>query len=420
MQRLATGASSASCADQSYASCSFEEVIEALERYANATGEPPLMLSGWEAEHPALTPPATLLRHLARRPLQLRRYTYAHDLCHPRETAAEVFGDGLRFAGAPLSARHVSIQQNSTQALLLTLAALKERGARRVIIAAPAYYAIETICRSLSLEVVIVSAAEFVTGALDIARLQNVARLPGSVVLVTNPAYALGVEYSPATIHQLACVLSSDTWLLLDETRLGLSWRYDEPWPRYPTDLSPRTVIVRSPSKVFFIHGRKTSLLFGDPTLLHEAERLGEALVGSVAGDAEAVALAYLECWRTWRDEAQRGISGPMSDWHRSVITCLRRNRSAAQAALSPEGFTFSPIDSGPYILAATLSERLPSLMDLAGAREQGVMLMDSRYFFHEHPDWLGFRINLGGDPQQLSKALARLQTLWRHDRQGV
>jgi hypothetical protein len=58
--------------------------------------------------------------------------------------------------------------------------------------------------------------------------------------------------------------------------------------------------------------------------------------------------------------------------------------------------------------------------MDLAGAREQGVMLMDSRYFFHEHPDWLGFRINLGGDPQQLSKALARLQTLWRHDRQGV
>jgi histidinol-phosphate/aromatic aminotransferase/cobyric acid decarboxylase-like protein len=419
VQRLAIGASSASYADQSNASSSFEEVIEALERYTNETGEPPLMLSGWEAEHPALTPPAALLRHLARRPLQLRRYTYAHDLCHPREVAAELLSDGLRFAGSPLSARHVSFQQNSTQALLLTLAALKERGVRRVTVAAPAYYAIETICRSLHLELVIVPAADFVTGALDIARLQDVARLPGSVVLVTNPAYSLGVEYTPAAIHQLASALPSDVWLLLDETRLGLSWRYDAPWPWYPTDLSPRTVVVRSPSKVFFIHGRKTSLLFGDPALLREVERLGEALVGSMAGDTEAVALAYLESWRVWRDETRLGISGPMSHWHRRVIACLERNCSAAQAALSPAGFTLSPVDSGPYVLAAVPSERLLSLKDLAGARQQGVMLMDSRYFLHEHPDWLGFRINLGGDPQQLSKAVAQLQTLWRQDRQG-
>lgn len=415
-QRLTVGA--ASLVDQSDESKTFEEVMEALERYTNETGELPLMLSGWEAEDPALTPPAALLRHLAKRSLRLRRYTYAHDLCHPREIAAEVFGDGLRFAGTRLSARHVSIQQNSTQALLLTLAALKERGVRRVIIAAPAYYAIETICRSLHLALVMVSAAEFVTGALDMARLQDAARLPNSVVLVTNPAYSLGVEYTPSTIHQLANALAPDSWLLLDETRLGLSWRYDEPW--YPADLSPRMVVVRSPSKVFFIHGRKTSLLFGDPTLLREVERVGEALVGSAVGDAEAVALAYLESWRVWRDETRLGLSGPMSHWHRRAIACLERNRRAAQAALSPEGFTLSPIDSGPYVLAAVPTERLPSLKDLASARQQGVMLMDSRYFFHEHPDWRGFRINLGGDPQQLSKAFAQLQALWRQGRQGM
>ena len=418
MQRLAVGVGP--LVDQPDEATSFDQIMEALGWYTNETGELPLKLSGWEVEHPAITPPPGLLRHLAKRPLQLRRYTYAHDLCHPREIAAELLDDGLRFEGSRLSARHVSIQQNSTQALLLTLAALKGRGARRVIIAAPAYYALETICRSLSLELVIVPAADFLTGALDFARLQGAARHPNAIVLVTNPAYALGVEYTPAAIHQLASALSSDTWLLLDETRLGLSWRYDEPWPRYPTDLSPSTVVVRSPSKVFFIHGRKTSLLFGDPTLLREAERLGEALVGSVAGDAEVVALAYLESWRTWRNETQLGISGPMGHWHRRVIACLERNRSAAQAALSPEGFTFSPIDSGPYMLAAAPSERLPSLMDLAGAGEQGVMLMSSRHFFHEHPDWLGFRINLGGGPQQLSKAFARLHTLWRHSSLGA
>ncbi|HKW23651.1 MAG TPA: aminotransferase class I/II-fold pyridoxal phosphate-dependent enzyme [Ktedonobacterales bacterium] len=416
MQSLTVGA--ASGVDQSDESKTFEEVMEALERYTNVTGEPPLMLSGWEAEHPALTPPADLLRHLGKPSPQLRRYTYAHDLSLPREVAAEVFSDGLQFAGSHLTARHVSIQQNSTQALLLTLAALKERGVRRVIIAAPAYYALETICRGLSLALVIVPAADFVTGALDIARMQSVARLPGSVVLVTNPAYSLGVEYSPATIHQLASALPSDSWLLLDETRLGLSWRYDA--PGYLADLLPRTVVVRSPSKVFFIHGRKTSLLFGDPRLLCEVEQVGEALVGSVAGDAEAVALAYLESWRVWRDETRLGISGPMSHWHRRVIACFERNRSAAQAALLPKGFTLSPIDSGPYVLAAAPCERLPSLKDLVAAQQQGVMLMSSRYFFHEHPDWLGFRINLGGDSQQLSKAFAQLQALWRQGRQGM
>lgn len=418
MQRLTVGV--ASLVDQRAETTSFVEVMEALERYTNETGELPLMLSGWEVEHPAITPPPGLLRHLAKRSLHLRRYTYARDLCHPREVAAEVFSDELRFAGSHLSAYHVSIQQNSTQALLLTLAALKERGVRRLVIAAPAYYALETICRSLSLELVIVPAADFVTGTLDITRLHDVARLPGSVVLVTNPAYSLGVEYTPAAIHQLESALRSDSWLLLDETRLGLSWRYNEPWPWYPADLSPRTVVVRSPSKVFFIHGRKTSLLIGDPTLLREVERVGEALVGSAVGDAEAVALAYLESWRMWRDESRRHIVGAMTQWHRGVIACLKRNRTTAQAALSPEGFTFSPIDSGPYVLAAVSSEKLPSLMDLAGAREQGVMLMDSRYFFHEHPDWLAFRINLGGNPHQLSKAFARLLTLWRQGRQGV
>jgi aspartate/methionine/tyrosine aminotransferase len=392
--------------------------MEALERHANETGEPPLMLSGWDADHPALTPPAALLLHLAKRSLQLRRYTYARNLCHPREVAADLLGDGLRFAGSRLSPCHVSIQQNSTQALLLTMAALKERGAQRVIIVAPAYFAIEAICRSLSLESMIVPAADFVTGALDIARLQVVARRPHSVVLVTNPTYSLGVEYTPAAIRQLESALPSDAWLLLDETRLGLSWHYDEPW--YPADLSPRTVVVRSPSKVFFIHGRKTSLLFGEPTLLREVEQLGESLVGSVTGDAETVALAYLESWRAWRDELGRGIVGPMRQWRRTVIASLKQNRAAAQAALPPEKFTLSPVDSGPYILAAAPCERLPSLKDLVAARQQGVMLMNSRYFFHEHPEWLGFRINLGGDPHQLSKALARLQTLWRQGHQGV
>jgi hypothetical protein len=44
VQSLTVGA--ASGVDQSDESKTFEEVMEALERYTNVTGEPPLMLSG--------------------------------------------------------------------------------------------------------------------------------------------------------------------------------------------------------------------------------------------------------------------------------------------------------------------------------------------------------------------------------------
>lgn len=391
---------------------SFAEVMEALQRYTEETGAEPLLLGGWEVEHPAIAPPPGLLRRLIGHSLDIRRYTYASDLRHVRDQAAELLGSALRFAGSPITARHISIQQNSTQALLVTLAALKERGARRVVIAAPAYYAVETICRSFGLEVVITPASDFLTGALDIPRLCEAARRPGSVTLVTNPAYSLGVEYTPVAINSLASALPSHTWLLLDETRLGLSWRYPEPW--YRADLSPRTLVVRSPSKVFFIHGRKTSLLLGDPALLYEVEQLGEALVGSLGDAAESVALAYLDAWRQWRDEAASGRAGPMLRWRAAILAALQRNLDTTRSALASAGFQMSPIDSGPYALAAIPRERLPRLDQMDAARRLGVLLMDARYFLHEQPGWRGFRINLCSTSQHLSEALARLQALWR------
>lgn len=391
---------------------SFEEVMAALEEHTIRTGEGPLMLGGWAVEDPAIAPPPTLLRRLRARSVQVRHYASARELDRARGEAAELMADSLRFTGSPITARHVSLQRNSTQALLLALAALKERGARRVIIAAPAYYAVETICRSLGLETVIVPAADFLTGALDMDRLSQAARAPGSVVLVTNPAYSLGVEYRVDDLTALASVLSPETWLLLDETRLGLSWRYDGPW--YRGDLSPRTLVVRSPSKIFFIHGLKASLLLGDSDIVGDVERLSEALVGSPPGDAGSVALAYLDAWRAWRDEVASRGAGPFIRWRNAVLYRLQHSLAAAQASLIPAGFCFSPIDSGPYALAAIPRAELPTLNVLSAARQQGVLLMDSRYFLHEHPDWHGFRINLCGDRQRQGEAFERLQAGWR------
>ena len=403
---------STSIADLSDETASFDDVMGALRAYAEKSGEKPLMLGGWEVEHPAIAPPPGLLRRLSEGRFRLRQYTHASDLRHVREAASDVLGGSIWFAGSPITARHVSIQQNSTQALLLALAALKERGARRVVIAAPAYFAVETICRSLGLEMVVVPANEFLTGALDIPRLAAAARLPGSVTLVTNPAYSVGVEYGAEALSALARELPPHTWLLLDETRLGLNWHDTAPW--YRSELPPHAIIIRSPSKILFVHGRKLSLLFADPALVRDIERLGEALVGSLAGDLESVALTYLEYWRAWRDEAAAADAGPMMRWRSVVLSALKGNLLAAQSALAPAGFHLSPVDSGPYALAAVPRERLEHLGQMEAAQRLGVLMMDARYFLHEHPDWQGFRINLCGATVRQAEALVRLLAFWR------
>src|SRR5581483_11251931 len=99
------------------------------------------MLGGWDVEDEAISPPALLLERLERIAAQPRKYTYGKDFTHARETAAQLFGEAARRGGAPLGAEQVAVLQNSSQCLLLALTALRERGVRRVVVAAPVYFA---------------------------------------------------------------------------------------------------------------------------------------------------------------------------------------------------------------------------------------------------------------------------------------
>jgi histidinol-phosphate/aromatic aminotransferase/cobyric acid decarboxylase-like protein len=384
-------------------------VTEALRAYSRATGLHPLMLGGWEVEDEAISPPALLLERLAAIEARPRNYTYGKDFYRAKEAAASLFREAVRLggAGAALDAENVAVLQNSSQGLLLALTALRERGVRRVVVAAPVYFAAVHICRHLGLEVALVPAADFFTGALDVSRLIHALRGEASALLLTNPAYSLGTEYGEHQLRRLFAALPEETWLLLDETRLGLPWRHDLPW--YWADFPARTLILRSPSKIFLLNGMKTSFLFGPAPLLREIERLSEALVGSGAGNAEAVALAYLDAWRAWMQEQQAERIGPLRAWKRALVRRLRAHYAAAEALLSPAGFRLSPVDSGPYALAATERQRWPTLDSVALAREQGVLLMTSEYFYHHSPRWFGFRLHLCGDQARMEEAILRV-----------
>jgi len=276
-----------------------------------------------------------------------------------------------------------------------------------VVVAAPVYFAAVHICRHLRLEVELVPAADFLTGTLDVPRLARALRGEPAALLLTNPAYSLGTEYSARQLQDLFAALPEATWVLLDETRLGLPWQHDLPW--YRGAFPARALVLRSPSKIFLLNGLKTSFLFGPAPVLREMERVSEALVGSSAGNAEAVALAYLDAWAAWMQECQVGHIGPMRAWKRALVDRLRAHYAAAEARLVAAGFRLSPVASGPYALASIERARWPGLDSVALAREQGVLLMTSEYFYHYSPRWLGFRLHLCGDQAQMGKALDRV-----------
>ncbi len=385
----------------------FDVVLAALDAYARRTGRPVTRLGGWEIEDETIRPPSVLEERLAAVGGCLCSYAYAKELHRAKERAAEVLGATIRRADSPLAARDVAVLQNSTQALLLALAALKERGVRRLVVAAPCYYAPVRIAQTLGLGVEIIPAADYLTGAVDVFAVRSAVARPGSALLVTNPAYSVGVDYDWARLGHLFAALPPDLPIVLDETRLGLSWRSSAPW--YEANYPANVAILRSPSKVFFINGAKCSLLLAAPSLVSAVERLSEALVGSVPGSAEQVALAYLDAWEQWAREHATGRRGEMLAWRAAVVERLRCGLAQSTGPLRAAGFVLSPADSGPYALAALPRAGRAGIDSRVVAETSGVLIMDASYFLHTSDDWVGFRLNLCAAPDTTSVAIERV-----------
>jgi aspartate/methionine/tyrosine aminotransferase len=385
----------------------FSLVMEALERYARATGQAPSSISGWETEDEEIGPPEPLIASLEAVSTGIYGHTYLRELREPKARAAALFHNGVRLGGATLTAECVAILPNSTQALLLTLAALRDQGIERVVVAAPAYFSAVEVCRRLGLAMSIIPAAEFMTGALHLDAVIRAMAPPRSALLLTNPAYSIGVEYDWSTLCELFAALPKDRPIILDETRMGLHWRREAPW--YEGDFPPQTIVIRSPSKIFFVSGAKTSLLVAAPALVRRIETLSESLVGSAPGALEETALAYLRFWRTWRNEARKSSVGPALRWRQGVIAQLQSNLDLVRPTLQRYGLTVSPVNSGPYALAARQSYDGERLDCVRLAREHGTLAMSGDYFFHERAGWMGVRLNLSVPGAHLATALERV-----------
>ncbi len=151
------------------------------------------------------------------------------------------------------------------------------------VVVSPMYFGAMVSCRHLGYTITSVPSCDYLTGALDIpAIVATITTLVEQgqrcVVMLTNPAYSIGVEYSQQQLRALFDALPPGTPILLDETRLGMHWQSDDPW--YAMDYPESAIIVRSPSKIFFLNGAKISFVIANAAIIREMERQNEALLG--------------------------------------------------------------------------------------------------------------------------------------------
>jgi threonine-phosphate decarboxylase len=255
----------------------------------------------------------------------------------------------------------VLVTNGACEAIELVMASLKPR---RVVVLVPAFTEYEDAARAWGHDVTTVAAREEDGFAWDFSRLDF---HPDDLVVLGNPANPTGV-LTPAP--------DLDATLLVDETFLDFM---DRP----PTAIGrPRTLVVRSFTKIFACPGLRLGYVVGDVEPLRErqppwsvsrlAQAAGEALLGETA---------YLEFTRRFvrecREDLMRGLQ-------------------------SLEGVTVFPAAAN-YVFF-----RVPQAGDVARRlREQGIVVRQCDSFTGLEPNrYLRVAVRKRSENQRLLEAL--------------
>lgn len=381
-------------------------VLKALHTYRQRTHKKSILLGGWVIEDPALSPPGLLVESLSHLPTNLMKYADVSWCFEAKNRAADLFSRYIRFDGQMLTSPQIAVLPSGSNGLLLTLTFLRDHGVRTLYVSSPNYFATFQAGAHLGLRVEILPPRDFLSCQLDYDRIAQALQTPNSAFILSNPAYSVGVEYTPQELDQLFAVVPEETYVVLDEVYLGLHWMNEAPWYQY--DFPSRVIILRSPSKIFLLYGVKLCFLIAPIEVIQYVEMLAEFL-SSVPGNFEEMVLAYIQALSTWDQEIRQHEVGEFRQWKAHTIGCFTRNLHQVVPILEEFDFRRAPINSGPYVTVATEHERLNGFDPVALAHQKGVLFMTSHHYFHEDPRWIGFRMNLCGNSQEFADILQHI-----------
>lgn len=387
----------------------FKVLLANVEAWETETQRQAFWLGGWEVDAPELRPPPPLrhrLRHRSSRAPE--RYAFVSDCRRAKHGAADILGRQVTFDGAPLSPDNVAILPSSSQAILLVLSALQGvLSIHNLVVTGPVYFSTIGVSRCLRISCHHAPAADLLSPTPAADDLAKDCRRRRAALFLTNPAYGVGVRIPEERLRHLLETIPQNIPIVLDEALQGLDWTPNRLWSAL--DLPPNAVVIRSPSKLFFMNGRKCSIVVAAPSLVRQIEHLADVLIGGIHSDLEDDCLVYLSALAAWFEEHRSGIAGNFSRWHQRLVARLEKNRLSLVPIFRSVGFELSRVDSGYYSIACRTSCVRPSLDAMAVLRETGVVLTESKYIFHENDRQVALRVNLGAEAEALGAAASRI-----------
>ena len=383
----------------------FELLLDNIREYQNKYKVDPIWISGWNVEDEKIDPPSLLKKRFKDVSPKLEKYAYINEAYKAKEYIAHSLKRFLTIQGNPLQDSNIAIIPSGTQGLLLILTAFRDLfGMERLIVVAPGYFAFTSIGEHLGIESTVIPSNDFFNASIPFERLKTEANQGRQGIVLTNPAYGLGIERQKNEYDTLFQIISSNTQILLDETSLGLSWDNRGPWDQI--DVPKNVTILRSPSKLFLMHGCKSSFIVGSPTIIRYIENIAEFLVGSVSGNIQDDAVTYMEAILEWQGEIDSLKEGIWKKWKQTIVKRLQDNLFTIKNILEDAGFQLSPINSSYYVLAGQSRDHFKELSSIEILMACGVVYTWSDGFCHVSPSLKAFRANLAGNPLQVVSAL--------------
>jgi aspartate/methionine/tyrosine aminotransferase len=385
----------------------FDLLLDKIHDYRINHNESPIWISGWNVEDEKISPPLFLKDRFKKLPLELVQYAFINEAYKAKESTANSLRHIITIQGNPVQASNIAIVPSGTQGLLLILTTFRDLlEIRRLIVVAPGYFAFTSIAEHLKIESSIIPSDDFFKASIPFEQLKTEANQSKQGIVLTNPAYGVGIERHNKEYQTLFQLLSSQTPILLDETSLGLSWDNRGPWDMI--DIPENVVILRSPSKLFLMHGRKFSFIVASPSIVRYIESIAEYLIGSVSGNIQEDAMTYMTAITEWQNEIDSLKDGMWMRWKQTIVNRIQYNLSTVRDILEVAGFQLSLINSAYYVLVGKPKDQFKEVDSIDILKLCGVVYTWSDGFCHISPSLRAFRTNLAGNPLHVSYALKK------------
>jgi aspartate/methionine/tyrosine aminotransferase len=384
--------------------------LEDVKNYIEQVGRAPIFVSNWDSDAGNQSLLGSIITSAVTASVRsFSHYVYGEDLTEETSCFLALLG---RSGNADLQPQNIAITLNVTNALYLSLHALKLLGANRFLVITPTYYSVIESLNSLGSSIIYHHLLDDESFFLDLNAIRRTVEWQHiDAIILTDPVYSAGIEFDIAAYKGLSAICNEHRiWFLCDYALGGLFWRkrltklLDSEKLSALTSLE-RFIYIESPPKRLVLNGMKHAVVVASANvtnLIHD-------LAARISGGFCATQLSLF-----------KALYDPSSET--SLVAYMEANRlrieanfALLQASLLGTAFYTYPSNSGHFTMLCHKHRRIQAADTKCIARrllwKHGLYVLPSEHFSYYGANHFGIRINLMNNLSEFLISLNRALT---------